>query len=484
MSQNIFNYGRDQNVHTGAGDLHVNNNIRRNFVQNIRTTDSYPYLRRLHDVVAGVGASHKSQQQLDRGKCLEGTRQGALGSIDKWRRESGDRSLPICWLSGTAGAGKSAIAMTVAESCEKKGLVASFFFFRSDPKRNNPDALVPTIALGLVSKFPSLRTFFNRKISRSPMILDSALEIQFQELVLEPSLQVGRSGLGLNSVQKVPNLVIIDGLDECGDENTQKYILSTILASYQHPPSTRSPLKFLICSRPEAWIREVFDEEDLSRLTHYVKLDDASHDIERYLRHEFQIIREAPKYSRMPFPSPWPSERELGQLVWNASSQFVYAATAVKLVKSPFTNPIDQLHTILNYHPDNRSSSSPFPELDRLYHITLSANPDRNKLLSVLAAIFIAGPFLTPCPELIEGLLHLAPGEVDLTLRAMHSVLDIRGGWDAIKSFHTSFPDYLFDRSRSGSFFIGKAAWTDLLASQWLQALTVERVGRYRWEIH
>ncbi|KAK1222939.1 hypothetical protein PQX77_014216 [Marasmius sp. AFHP31] len=480
MPQNIFNYGRDQNVHTGAGDLHVNNNIRRNFVQNIKTTDSYPYLRRLHDVVAGVGASHKSQQQFDRGKCLEGTRRGALGSIDKWRRSTG-RSLPICWLSGTAGAGKSAIAMTVAEYCEKNGLVASFFFFRSDSKRNNPDALVPTIALGLVSEFPPLRTFFDRKLSRNPMILDSALEFQFQELVLKPSLQAGRSGVWLKSMQEIPNLVIIDGLDECGDENTQKHVLSTILASYQQPPSTRSPLKFLICSRPEAWLREAFNEEDLSQLTYHVELDDASHDIEQYLRHEFQIIRETPKYSRVPFPSPWPSERELRQLVWNTSSQFVYAATAVKLIKSPFTNPIDQLHTILNYDPDNQSSSSPFPELDRLYHITLSTNPDRSKLLSVLAAIFIAGPFLLkPSPELIEGLLHLAPGEVDLTLRAMHSVLDIRGGWDVIKSFHTSFPDYLFDRSRSGIFFIDKAAWTDFLALRWVQALSVERLEQYK----
>ncbi|KAK1221366.1 hypothetical protein PQX77_015835 [Marasmius sp. AFHP31] len=475
MPQNISNYGRDQNVHTGAGDLHVNN-IR----QNIRTTDSYPYLRRLYDVVAGVGASHKSKQQFDRGKCLEGTRRGALGSIENWRR-SGNHSLPICWLSGTAGAGKSAIAMTVAEYWEKNGLVASFFFFRSDPRRNNPDALVPTIALGLVSEFPSLRTFFDRKISRNPMILGSGLEVQFQELVLKPSLQVGRSGLGLNSLHDVPNLVIIDGLDECGDEDTQKYILSTILASYQQPPSTRCPLKFLICSRPEAWIREAFDEEDLSQLTYHVKLDDASHDIEQYYRHEFQIIRETPKYSRVPFPSPWPSEEELQQLVGNASSQFVYATTAVKLIKSPYTNPLNQLHTILTYHPDNQSSSSPFPELDRLYHIILSANPDRDKLRSVLAAIFIAGPFLkSPSPELIEGLLHLASGEVDLTLRAMHSVLDINGGWDPIKSFHTSFPDYLFDRSRSGIFFTDKAAWTEFLVRRWVRALSAERIVRYR----
>ncbi|KAK1233408.1 hypothetical protein PQX77_003444, partial [Marasmius sp. AFHP31] len=506
-----FNYGRDQNVHTGTGDLNVNNNnIVQNIVHNIPTmalsrafdeivfecgilrltvllTAYYEDLRR---TVAATGASHTSKQQYTRGTCLEGTRKEALGDIHTWRSSKGP-SLPICWLSGKAGVGKSAIAMTVAKACEEDGLVASFFFFRSDPKRNNPDALVPTIAFGLMTKFPPLRTFIDDRIHRDPTILEANLEDQFRELVLKPSLRMKRSGLKKrNSVRKVPNLVIIDGLDECGDEDTQKHVLSIILSSYQQLPSTWSPLRFLICSRPEAWIQEAFNEVDLRRVTKRIVLTNTyqtDRDIEQYLEHEFESIRTSPKYSQYRFPSPWPSQRDLWRLVSKSDSQFVYATTAMKMIKTPYSNPLDQLRIILDYNPVNSSSNSPFPELDRLYHIILSVNPNSEKLLSVLAVVVVIGAvqlpgppgtidLVYPSPEFIGILLDLSLGDVHMALRAMHSVLNIEEG--AVTVSHTSFRDYLFDRARSGIFFIDRDTQTHRLARRWLQVLSAERLRR------
>ncbi|KAK1218928.1 hypothetical protein PQX77_018370 [Marasmius sp. AFHP31] len=491
-----INHGRDQNFHTGAGDLNVHN-VGRDLIQNYTTTVSNcafdeifsehgvrtltdPFDQAAHEAVwctvAAVGASHTSEQQYTRGTCLEGTRGEAIGDIHTWRN-SGDPSLPICWLFGKAGVGKSAIAMTVAKACEKDhGLIASFFFFRTDPKRNNPSALIPTIALGLRSKFPSLQTFIDERIHRDPMILAANLEDQFRELVLKPSLQMERSRLEGESLQKVPNLVIIDGLDECGDEATPSRILSIIQSSYRLP-STWFSLKFLISSRPEAWIQEAFDEVDLCRVTKRIALTNASQtdrDIERYLRHEFEIIRTSPQYSRLRFPSPWPSEENLQRLVWKSCRQFVYAVTAVKIVKTPYSSPLDQLRTILDDNPGCPSSNSPFPELDRLYHFILSINPNRERLLLVLAVVLIINSHSSP--EFIEILLDSAPGDVHMTLRAMHSVLDIYE--DSITVSHTSFRDYLFDRTRSGIFFIDQEAQTDHLARRWLQVLSAERLGR------
>ena len=43
----------------------------------------------------------------------------------------------ILWLTGAAGAGKSAIAQSIIELCLVQGLIiASFFFNRSDSTRN------------------------------------------------------------------------------------------------------------------------------------------------------------------------------------------------------------------------------------------------------------------------------------------------------------------------------------------------------------
>ncbi|KAL0065423.1 hypothetical protein AAF712_007632 [Marasmius tenuissimus] len=84
----------------------------------------------LWEAIADVGASHTAEQQYDRGSCLEGTRIELLGRIHRWRQAEGE---PLCWLTGTAGVGKTAIAMTVAKACEEEGaLVSSFFFFRLD----------------------------------------------------------------------------------------------------------------------------------------------------------------------------------------------------------------------------------------------------------------------------------------------------------------------------------------------------------------
>ncbi|KAF9254271.1 hypothetical protein L218DRAFT_886647, partial [Marasmius fiardii PR-910] len=68
----------------------------------------------------------------------------------------------VCWLRGSAGAGKSAIAQTVAERCEGNRLVASFFFSRTDPARNTPKYLALAIADGLITAHPTLQDIPHR----------------------------------------------------------------------------------------------------------------------------------------------------------------------------------------------------------------------------------------------------------------------------------------------------------------------------------
>ncbi|KAJ8079653.1 hypothetical protein PM082_011240 [Marasmius tenuissimus] len=206
-----ISHGRDQNINHGR-DQTINNNF-----YSTNTSSAY---ERLVSTIAGVGASHKAEQQFERGACLPETRVTAIRAIRDWR-SSKQQKYPICWLSGAAGMGKSAIAMTIAQDCEKAGLLASsFFFFRSDLRRNNPSALIPSIAHGLASTTLLIRDYLEQIISRDHTILEATLEDQFHELVLAPVLawRVQRSLCGSLAT---PNIVIIDGLDECGDEEAQ-----------------------------------------------------------------------------------------------------------------------------------------------------------------------------------------------------------------------------------------------------------------------
>ena len=85
----------------------------------------------------------------------------------------------ILWLNGAAGAGKSAIAQTIAELCDEAGvLLASFFFSWSDPYRNNGATLFPTLAYQIACAIPEAREQLERAIDRDPLIFTRSLEAQ------------------------------------------------------------------------------------------------------------------------------------------------------------------------------------------------------------------------------------------------------------------------------------------------------------------
>ncbi|KAK1219842.1 hypothetical protein PQX77_017419 [Marasmius sp. AFHP31] len=490
LRQNI-NDGRDQNINDRGYQSIINGGqigqSAGRDINQIYVTDANSGRERLSNAIAGVGASHRAEHQFERGQCLPGTRKEALKSIYDWG-SSHDQTCPICWLSGPAGVGKSAIALTVARSYEIEGrLASSFFFFRSDSKRNNSSALIPFIAHGLTSITPLMRNHIEQKISEDPTILDATLEDQFHELVFQPALMWSkqRSLWGfftdLPGSPVIPNIVIIDGLDECSDEDTQLRILSIIQSAYQQAP--HFPLRTLICSRPESWIQEAFADDPLLRLSKRIILDDslaAREDTRKYYLHHFQEIVTCRKYRHIQFPSPWPSKRDLEILVEWACSQFIFAVTVIKFIKDASRHPIEQLRIILGKIPPRRSGMSPYQQLDTLYEVILSANPDQEEVLDILAALLVLSGHLETSSANIELVLGLSTGQLSLTLRAMHSVLDIPDkSENKIHVYHTSFTDYLCDQTRSRQFHIDIDSQRRVIARRWLQNLTTSRVQTY-----
>ncbi|KAJ8095504.1 hypothetical protein PM082_023274 [Marasmius tenuissimus] len=471
-SQNV-NHGQDQIV---------------NFVENFITSNPNSY-KNLWSAIAGVGASHTAEQQYERGECLEETRVELRRMIHEWGKAKG-KDKPLCWLTGAAGVGKTAVAMSAAKACQQEGrLVSSFFFFRSDPKRNNPRALWLTVAHGLASTIPFMRRLIERRISKNPKILEAIMEDQFRELILGPFPRQGSlrasllATLSLVSSVRVPNIVIIDGLDECGDEATQLRVLNIIRDAVQQAP--HFPLRFLICSRPEAWIREAFASEPFRGLSNVLRLDDefrAEEDITKYCRHHFQKIVSNPKYKHVRFPDPWPSRGDFQTLVDRSCSQFVYVTTVFRFITLGDNHPVDKLHLVLYSSPNNQSATSPYPELDKLYYTILEADLDPEKACDILGAILILPGYLNPTPAHIELLLGLPSGQVALTLRGMHSVLRIDGREDEIRPYHTSFGDFLVDQNRSQGFYIDVAAQRHVIAHQWLQALTAAKMLAYSFD--
>ena len=108
-------------------------------------------------------------------------------------------------------------------------------------------------------------------------------------LVVEP-FEAAASSCGVDFMDTIPKVIVLDGLDECGDPDSQRYILKVLMNSID---KHSIPFSFILASRPEQHIREAFDVKLLSSLTTRLVLDDKylpDVDIRMYLQSKFQDI--------------------------------------------------------------------------------------------------------------------------------------------------------------------------------------------------
>ena len=359
---------------------------------------------------------------------------------------------------GPAGSGKSAIAQTIAELCFKfNKLAATFFFSRNAAARSNELMLIATLVYQLVNSFPEMRGLVERKIERDPIILDLSLEAQIEDLLIRPLNDVLRetraNGDEASFYSSRPRLIILDGLDECGDGNTQKYILEVLSRAVVR---ISFPLIFLVTSRPERAICNSFNKLSVSSLTQRLPLDDSYEpdaDIKILIESKCEEIKETHP-TRASLPSPWPSDHEIEQLIAKSSGQFIYTSTVLKFIESPRHRPQDRLNIIFGISA--AENDAPFAELDALYHQIFSAVIDIDKLRDVLSVVLLTS-HVPKTPAAIEEFLSYSSGSVDILLSDLSSViaLPLREEADGqIRILHASLTDFLYDRSRSVNMFI------------------------------
>ena len=392
------------------------------------------------------GASHDSNERYPPPRCHPETRTAVLDTIFEWVGDTGRHS-SVLWLYGPAGAGKSAIAQTVAESCATDGrLGASFFFSRGKLGRNTGKPLFPTIAYQLAISVRETRMPISKAVEDDPSISDKSIEVQLQKLILEPYRWIMRG-------EPASMVVIIDGLDECTDNGVQQYIISLIGTALT---AHRLPLRFLIASRPEPHIRDAFNHLVFQPITRRLALDESfwpGRDIHIFLRSGFADIHTKYRDTMASVPRPWPSQQIIDFLVQKSSGQFIYASTVLKFIDDEFSRPTDRLDIVLGLSGTN---SGAFADLDQLYIQILSTNPNTSRLLRILGALLILSA--PPSSKLLETLLFLERGDVGLTFRGLHSILDIpdsvRDPPLPIRVLHASLSDFLMDCTRSGKFFV------------------------------
>lgn len=421
----------------------------------------------------GVGLDSSTRYPIPR--CYPGTRRALLDRFSSGVRDR-QRDRSVLWLRGPAGVGKSAIAQTLAEHCRDQigRLGAALFFSRQNVHSNR---IILELAYQLTIHCPSYKQLITRRLVDNPAVLEQEIVSQFRELIAQPfsSLKNMKGAEG-----KFPLLVVLDGLDEYGEETAQIQILELIIEYTRL--TIDPPLIWMICSRPEMHLESVFSRAAYRSLCMIEQIVDRDNedDILLYLQDGFRKIRQ--KHGRFFGAStePWPPVSQAMMLSKAASGLFDFASILLRLVEgNGSSDPKVQLSSFLGFLeqdvnlPASEPSSS--RSLDSLYSYILSTIP-----MEVLSdALQILG-FCVHFPDhqlsilALSNFLNFESAAFHDALRPLEGLLvDIPGPPQAhsnrLQFYYKSFPEFLADPSRSGPFHVSRNSTYNIVVAHLLR---------------
>ncbi|KAF9442369.1 hypothetical protein P691DRAFT_779436 [Macrolepiota fuliginosa MF-IS2] len=419
-------------------------------------------------------------------RCCPGTREQHIEDIVYWAVPASGANvpLPLFWIKGPAGVGKSAIAQTCAERLKELGQLGATFFFSLNG-RDKASEFIPTIAHQLSTEFPDYRDLIDYRIRRNRGILDKTMAVQFKALIIEPFRELEKAGKGIG--KRIA--IIVDGLDECDSVDAQCKIIELIAGAAR---DGATPFCWALFSRPEAHIAASFTHADVARVTCTTLLpisNDTNSDIELYLRNGFENIL---RRRDILINSQWPSDNDIQTLVKASNGLFIYAATALRIVGQ--AGPLEQALRAVCAAPSNHADNSPFAGLDAFYMVIMRRIPSDVLPTALLLCRLLCGDDAYAGGSQGGVILYsneLALSEIELRAVCSHlsAVLHIHLHSDSFDStqfgdtnrpfqhanpaaikelrihilrrlggsiyfYHKSFFDFLWDPTRSGTFCV------------------------------
>ena len=269
-------------------------------------------------------------------------------------------------------------------------------------------------------------------LHKEPGVLYQTLSLQFKKLI-------GQTFQSLQLPDK-PQVIIIDGLDECRDKEMMGDFISILINHYHRQPL---PFQVLITSRVEEHLRRKLESSMAQATIHPLALEASTgnHDIDVYLRSEFSIICQ--ERSRLLGREEWPSPRDYEALVNKCAGSFIFASTLIRFIKDGKRTPREMLDSALKAHAG----------LDPLYSQVLEEVEDTNSFKTVLAAFTVLNSPLSITS--LSELLGISPQVITADLLQTQSIIIIPGDDDTpVQMLHTSLQEFLTDESRAVHWFI------------------------------
>ncbi|KAB5590177.1 hypothetical protein CTheo_6370 [Ceratobasidium theobromae] len=369
--------------------------------------------------------------EISRRTCTEGTRTSIPTGLDDWTNDS--NMPPIYWMDGMAGTGKTTIACTFSKRLEERNqLGASFFCSRTSPDCRDASRIVPTIAYQLARYSIPFQFALCEVLSDDPDIGSLEIPMQFQRLLKEPLMRVKDA---------IPGhvVVVIDALDECTNRNAVGLILNALLEF-----ATDLPLLFFVASRPEP---DVFNRllpqgPNIRAVLHLHEIEKSlvQADVELYLKEELQKEDLRKQFAR----KRWNSVFSMTQTTKQYAEIDLLYATVLKSVleeEGLEKEEVESLQLIL-------------------WTIVCAQEPINVDTLSALIG-------------------QDEPEGVEDALRSLLSVLHFSQTTRLVSTLHASFPDFIFSKERSGSYFCNVAHHSQLLAHRCFEVMK----GQLRFNI-
>ncbi|EGR52057.1 uncharacterized protein TRIREDRAFT_35137, partial [Trichoderma reesei QM6a] len=419
-------------------------------------------------------AAFNSYDESHNSTCLPGTRVELIQQILDWAGSKDGK--PIFWLNGMLGTGKSTVSRTIAQSLYRAGrLGASFFFKRGHSDRQNAARFFTTIADQLARMQPAMADSIKDAARTDPSIGSKGVEEQFYQLILRPL-----SALPKENWKGKQVVIIVDALDECGQEDDATEILR--LLSLAEPW-----LRVFVTSRPEFPIYQGFinikgQVQDVA--FNAIPRTMIKQDIKVLITYRLNEIRDRfnrTKQRRAPLDQSWPRQDHIDALAEMATPLFVYAAMMCNFIDDIRCGyPNSQLRKVLGWKAEN-SKTRPETKLDEAYLLLLNqllasiAKEGRDTFLEefrcIVGSIVLLGSPL-PMPVLAK-LLGLPFERVDITLNMLRSVLDIPPSDEApVRPLHVSFGDFLVrEAKKRHTFWIDEAKAHGAIAARCLHVM-------------
>jgi hypothetical protein len=380
--------------------------------------------------------------------CLPGTRESVIAEICDWANQDGDDTPRIFFLNDVAGTGKSAIAHEVAQRFDTlRRLGSSYFFDRSHQAERSPNNVFSTIARDLADLDPERKASLLKVVGEQRALRTTSVpSVQFKSFILGPAQ-------GLTTVG--PTVIVIDALDESGDQKSRRSLLSVLGNEAAELPSN---LRLLVTSRTEEDILDALLGKKHVLLKSIKEIDpnSADNDIFIFVQDQLGHI--------LALEHKWPNKDWCRLLVEKSEGHFQWASTACRFVKGDGKygrDPVMQLERLLvgNHLIGLRDIYLAILKQAFGDNDLMDDNGFKHHFHLVMGCMLAARESLS-----MFALQKLCYGDkrgvnVQNIVRPMGALLSLpTQESDPIPPLHRSFCDFLTDHSQSGPYYINTSS--------------------------